>query len=132
LLTHLLDTNICIYAMKSRDLELSRRLTTLQGKCAVSDVSMFELYAGVDGYGIPKQRLEIIESFTTRISVLPFTTAIARIAGPLRYKLKTKGELIVAYDILIAATALSHNLILMTNNAREFNRVMGLKVEKWG
>jgi tRNA(fMet)-specific endonuclease VapC len=130
LLTHLLDTNICIYAMKSRDLELSRRLTALQGKCAVSDVSMFELYSGVDGYTAPKQRLEIIESFTARISVLPFTTATARIAGPLRYRLKTKGEIIGAYDILIAATALSHDLILMTNNEREFSRVPGLKVER--
>jgi tRNA(fMet)-specific endonuclease VapC len=132
LLTHLLDTNICIYAMKSRDLELSRRLTTLQGKCAVSDVSMFELYSGVDGYAVPNQRLAIIESFTARISVLPFTTATARIAGPLRYKLKTSGEIIGAYDILIAATAMSHNLILMTNNVREFKRVSGLKMEKWG
>jgi tRNA(fMet)-specific endonuclease VapC len=118
--------------MKSRDLELSRRLTTLQGKCGVSDVSMFELYSGVDGYAVPNQRLEIIDSFTARISVLPFTTATARIAGPLRYKLKTNGEMIGAYDILIAATAMSHNLILMTNNVREFKRVPGLKVEKWG
>ena len=132
MLTHLLDTDICIYAMKSRDMKLSRRLDALQGKCAVSDISMFELYAGVDGYVEPEQRLKIIENFIARVAILPFTTVAARIAGPLRYKVRTKGEMIGAYDILIAATALSNNLILMTNNLREFNRVERLRVEKWG
>jgi tRNA(fMet)-specific endonuclease VapC len=130
MLTHLLDTNICIYAMKSRDLKLSRRLDELQGKCAVSDITMFELYAGVDGYAAPEQRLEIIDNFISRVKILPFTTSAARIAGPLRYKLRTRGEMIGAYDLLIAATAISHSLILMTNNVREFERVDGLKVEK--
>jgi tRNA(fMet)-specific endonuclease VapC len=79
-----------------------------------------------------EQRLDIIESLIDRVTVFPFNTAAARIAGPLRYKLKTKGEMIGAYDILIAATALSHDLILMTNNVREFRRVKGLRVEKLG
>jgi tRNA(fMet)-specific endonuclease VapC len=130
MLTHLLDTNICIYAMKSRDLELAAKLDKLQGKCAVSDITIFELYAGVDGYAAPEQRLEIIESFITRVKILPFDTKAARIAGPLRYKLRASGEMIRAYDLLIAATAISHSLILMTNNLREFNRVEGLRLEK--
>jgi tRNA(fMet)-specific endonuclease VapC len=117
--------------MKSRDLKLARKLDALRGSCAVSDITAYELYAGVDGYAAPEQRLEIIESFLDRVTVLPFNTAAARVAGPLRHKLKAKGEMIGAYDVLIAATALSHDLNLMTNNLREFKRVAGLKVEKW-
>ncbi len=129
MLTHLLDTNICIYAMKARDLALSRKLDTLQGQCAVSDITMFELYAAVDGYSAPEKRLEIIEDFASRLTILHFTTDAARIAGPLRYQLRLKGEMIGAYDLLIAATALSHGLILMTNDTREFRRVNGLRLE---
>ncbi len=132
MLSHLLDTDICIYAMKARDLKLARKLDALQGKCAISDITAYELFSGVDGYAAPEQRLDIIESLLDRVTVLPFNTAAARIAGPLRFKLKSKGELIGAYDILIAATALSYDLILLTNNVREFKRVKGLRVEKWG
>lgn len=131
MLSRLLDTDICIHAMKARDLKLARRLDTLQGQLAVSDITMFELYSGVEGYTSPEQRLEIIADFVSRVTILPFTTAIARIAGPLRHRLKTRGEMIGSYDILISATALSHGLILMSNNAREFKRVQGLKLERW-
>lgn len=131
MLTHLLDTNICIYALKARDLVLSAKLNSLIGKCAVSDITMFELFAGVDGYSDPPKRLELIHDFAARLQVIPFSTDAAKIAGPIKYKLRKQGKMIGAYDILIAATALSHDLILTTNNLSEFNRVGGLKVEKW-
>jgi tRNA(fMet)-specific endonuclease VapC len=131
-LTHLLDTNICIYALKARDLELSAKLNSLIEKCAISGITMFELFAGVDGYNDPPRRLELIHDFAARLQVIPFTTDAAKIAGQIKYKLRKKGLMIGAYDILIAATALSNDLILMTNNLSEFTRVEGLKVEKWG
>jgi tRNA(fMet)-specific endonuclease VapC len=129
LLTHLLDTDICIYALKSRAPKLAARLHQLQGKVAISDVSLFELYAGVGNYTMPEQRLELIESFVAHIAVLPFDTSIARVAGPIKNQLKSQGQMIGAYDILIAAAALAHGLTLMTNNTREFNRVPGLQLE---
>jgi tRNA(fMet)-specific endonuclease VapC len=63
---------------------------------------------------------------------LPFESKAARIAGSLKHRPKAKGEMIGAYDLLIAATALNHGLILATNNLRVFNRVEGLVVERWG
>jgi tRNA(fMet)-specific endonuclease VapC len=131
LLTHLLDTDVCIHAMKSRNMNLSRRLDALQGKSAISDITLYELYSGVQKYTSPEQRLEIIEGFVSRVVVLPFDTKCARVAGPLRYQLKTEGKMIGAYDLLIAATALANGLVLMTNNRREFNRVSGLQLESW-
>ena len=128
-LTHLLDTDICIHAMKSRDLVLSRRLDDLRGRCAVSDVSLYELYSGAERYDIPAKCIAIIDAFIARLIVLPFDTAAARIAAPLRFRLESKGRKIGGFDMLIAATALAHKLTLITNNAREFKRVPNLNVE---
>ena len=131
MLSHLLDTNICIYALKARDLKLSAKLNSLSGKCAISDITMFELFAGVDGYSNPPRRLELIHDFAARLQIISFTTEAAKIAGPIKYKLRKQGNMIGAYDILIAATALSMNLKLVTKNQREFERVEGLVVESW-
>jgi tRNA(fMet)-specific endonuclease VapC len=131
LLTHLIDTDICIYVMKARDLGLARKLEGLAGKCAISDLSILELYAGAQRYEHPNKRLNLIEDFVSRLTVLPFDTQAARLAGPIRYKLLSEGQMIGAYDLLIAATALSKNLAVVTNNLREFRRVDGLVVETW-
>lgn len=129
MLTHLLDTDICIYAMKARDLSLGRRLSVLQGRCAISDVSLFELYAGAERYESPSKRISLIEEFASQFEILPFDTNSAKIAGPIRYQLESTGQRIGGYDMLIAATALSNKLILLSNNVREFRRVPGLSVE---
>jgi tRNA(fMet)-specific endonuclease VapC len=130
-LTHLLDTDICIFTMKGRDRALAQRLDELAEKSAISDLTIFELYSGADRYDSPISRTNIIDDFASRLKVLPFDSKAARIAGPLRYKLRTSGQMIGAYDLLIAATALTHDLTLMTKNVREYQRVPGLKVEQW-
>jgi tRNA(fMet)-specific endonuclease VapC len=131
LLTHLLDTDICIYAMKGRDFNLARKLDELAGKCAVSDLSILELYAGAHRYDQPNKRINLIEDFVSRLTALPFDSQAARIAGPIRYQLLATGQMIGTYDLLIAATALNKNLAVVTNNLREFRRVEGLVVETW-
>jgi tRNA(fMet)-specific endonuclease VapC len=130
-LTHLLDTDICIHAMKARDLGLSRRLDALKDKCAISDISLFELYAGAQRYDAPERRMDIIDGFTARLAVLPFNSEAARIGGPLRYDLESRGEKIGGLDVLIAAIALANGLTLFTNNTREFKRVPGLLLESF-
>jgi tRNA(fMet)-specific endonuclease VapC len=130
-LTHLLDTDICIHAMKLRDLTLSHRLDELRGNCAVSDVSIYELYSGAERYDMPSKRKTIIDAFIARLIVLPFDTRAARIAAPLSFQLESKGQKIGGFDMLIAAIALAHNLTLFTNNTREFKRVPGLSLESF-
>lgn len=131
MLTHLIDTDICIYAMKARSKSLIRKFDGASSTSAISAVTLFELYAGAQGYAEPEKRIEIIEDFSSRLTVLPFSTQAGRIGGALRHQLEIKGQMIGAYDILIAATALANGLILVTNNTREFNRVPALKLEQW-
>jgi tRNA(fMet)-specific endonuclease VapC len=130
-LTHLLDTDICVYAMKARDFRLLKKLESLIDNTAVSDVTLFELYYGAQKYADPDRRLAIVNDFASQVVILPFDTQAANYAGPLRSNLEKQGLKIGVYDLLIAGIALAHNLILMTNNVREFNRVPGLRVESF-
>lgn len=73
----------------------------------------------------------IIASLLISVTLLPFGTAEAEQAAQIRSLLKTTGQPIGAYDVLIAATALQHNLIMVTANVREFDRIPSLQVENW-
>jgi tRNA(fMet)-specific endonuclease VapC len=131
LITHLLDTDICIQAIKKRNRGLAAKITKHAGVMAISDVTLFELYFGAHGYENPEQRLEVIEEFRMQLRVLPFDTEAASIGGRIRHTLSKRGHSIGPFDLQIAATALSKELILVTGNKREFTRIQGLKLENW-
>ncbi len=131
MITYLIDSNICIHAMKSRNYDLAHRLDEITNAISVSSITIFELHAGAHGYAEPDKRLAVIERFLTLLKIIPFTTEAARIAGALRHRLASNGQLIGGYDLLIAATALDHDLTLMTNNTREFSRIKELRLESW-
>lgn len=73
----------------------------------------------------------IIDSLLNQINSVDFTAKEAKIAASIRSQLKAKGQPIGAYDILIAATARGNNLILVTSNTAEFNRIEQLTCENW-
>jgi tRNA(fMet)-specific endonuclease VapC len=98
---------------------------------AVSDVTLFELYFGAESYENPLSRIAIVEDFASRVEILPFDSKSARHAGNIRVTLEKQGRAIGAYDLLIAATARAHGLVLATGNLREFTRVEALRTEKW-
>ncbi len=131
MITHLLDTDVCIHALKNRNRGLMRRFGLLDGHMAISDVTLFELYFGAEKYAEPSTRITAIEDFTSRLEILPFNSKAARIAGQIRARLEVEGKGIGAYDVLIAATARASGLILVTGNTREFSRVEGLVLESW-
>lgn len=64
-------------------------------------------------------------------NILPLTEDIVEQAADIYANLHVRGELIGEVDTLIAATALIHDLVLVTNNERHFKRVSGLKIENW-
>jgi tRNA(fMet)-specific endonuclease VapC len=78
------------------------------------------------------QKIEpAIVSFLASVTILPFGTVEAEQAAQIRAILKAQGQPIGAYDVLIAITALQHNLCMVTANQREFDRVSGLQTENW-
>lgn len=128
----LLDTDICIYAINRRNPGTLARLRGLQaGDVGISAVTYAELRFGVENSARPDSNLVALERFLLPLEVLAFDAEAARHYGRIRAILKRAGTLIGGNDLLIAAHALSVGATLVTNNAREFNRVKGLHVEQW-
>jgi tRNA(fMet)-specific endonuclease VapC len=131
MLSILLDTDVCIHALKQRSRALLEKFSANEGLMAISDVTLFELCYGAERYENPQQRRAVIESFASRLDVLPFDSRAARHAGEIRSALERTGQMIGAYDVMIAGVARSQGLVLATNNVKEFQRVEGLRVERW-
>ena len=132
MLAYLLDTDICIHALKRRNQSLAAQFEANDGRMAISDVTLFELAYGAEKYAEPQQRLAIIESFAARLELLPFESRAAFHAAEIRASLERAGQMIGGYDLMIAGIARSRGLVLVTGNLREFERVQGLRVESWG
>lgn len=129
---YLLDTNICIYLIKERPPEVLARFQQIQMKqIYIPTIVIFELYYGIEKNNSQKRNLAALEKFIAPFSVVDFTFDAAKKAAQIRSDLEKQGKPIGAYDLQIAACALSLNMTLLTNNTREFERIHGLKFENW-
>jgi tRNA(fMet)-specific endonuclease VapC len=128
----LLDTNICIYLIKKRPPSVLRHFDAYHaGTIGISSITVAELEFGVQKSRYPSQNQEALEQFLLPLVLLDFDREAARAYGELRALLESRGRVIGALDMLIAAHALSQDLPLATNNVKEFSRVPGLKVVNW-
>jgi tRNA(fMet)-specific endonuclease VapC len=128
----LLDTNICIYIRQRRPDEVLRRFRKLRvGEAALSVITYGELLYGAAKSAQREAALKLLRELTTLLPPLALPEIAAEAYGSIRAQLETKGEMIGNNDLWIAAHALSSDLILVTNNEREFRRVQGLKIQNW-
>jgi len=127
---YLLDTNAVIQLLKDVDspLALRVRLHTPVDIC-ISSIVVHELYYGAFKSQRTKYNVALVDSL--QFEVLEFDKEDARHAGEIRAILALKGKPIGPYDILIAGQAKARNMILITHNMKEFNRVKGLITEDW-
>ncbi len=131
MLKYLLDTNIVIYTMKNRPKEVRDALRRYYGQICISSVTYMELVYGAERSANPEQNLRVLEGFAARLDVLSYGTDAATHTGQIRAELAAAGTPIGPYDQMIAGHARSLGLIVVTNNAREFERVKGLRVDNW-
>ncbi len=128
----LLDTNICIYAIRNRSTAVLRRLRARRpGEVAISAITMAELQFGVAKSARPEANAEALRLFVAPLEVLPFDDAAAAQVGRIRGYLEPRGIAIGAMDLLIAAHAASVPATVVTNDGADFRRVPGLEVENW-
>lgn len=129
---YLLDTNICIYIIKKKPVDVLKTLKTKSKKdIYVSSITIAELEYGVAKSQFPeKNKIALIE-FLSIFNILPFDDTDAVEFGMIKTDLEKKGRIIGPMDLLIAGQAKSKKLILVTNNIKEFERVEGLKIENW-
>ena len=129
---YMLDTNICIYIIKKKPIRVLQTLKKKDiGEVCISSITLAELEYGVEKskYKL-KNQLALVE-FLAPIEILGFEDSAAKQFGKIRAKLESKGIVIGPFDLQIAAHAISENLILVTNNLKEFSRVSKLKFENW-
>ena len=130
-LRFLLDTNICIYIINRQPQTVFKHFAGLQaGAVGISSISGGELHYGVARSGSARN-LKALEKFIAPLEVQVFDYAAMREYGKLRAHLENKGTPIGSMDMLIAAHALALDVVLVTNNQREFKRVPGLRLENW-
>jgi len=129
---YLLDTNICIYIIKEKPVEVIGRFKAIKpGNIAISSITLAELQFGVMKSSNPSKNQEALHKFIIPLEIIDFDYAATIEYGRLRAHLESKGTPIGSMDTLIAAHALSKKLILVTNNVKEFSRVPELKIENW-
>ena len=131
MLKYLLDTNIVIYTMKNRPPQVKRRFQRHHDQMGISAVTIGELVFGAEHSQQVERNLADIEAMTARLEVLPFDTKAAFHFGQIRAELYRTGQPIGPYDMMIAGHARACGLKLVTNNAKEFERVQGLLLEDW-
>jgi tRNA(fMet)-specific endonuclease VapC len=129
---YLLDTCTVSDFVKGQPKVLARVKATSPNLIAVSALTRMEVEYGLAlNVERAKKLAPILDAFFSTIATLPFDEADARVAAALRAALKTQGQPIGAYDVLIAGTGLARGLVVVTSNAGEFKRVSGLQVEDW-
>lgn len=131
MLKYLLDTNIVIYVLKRRPIEVLKIFNTNASRMAVSSITLSELMYGAEQSTNIDRNLEAIEEFISHLEVLPYDAKASQHYGQIKASLEKRGEIIGENDIHIAAHAISQGLILVTNNLCEFKRVANLALENW-
>jgi tRNA(fMet)-specific endonuclease VapC len=130
-LRYLLDSDVCIYAMKSRPIQLLRRLDRFAPVTALSVVVYGELCFGRQASQRWDETAAHLSALLETIQVLPLPLDAGTRYGEIRADLERRGRPIGANDTWIAAHALAEDLTLVTNNEREFARVPDLRIENW-
>jgi tRNA(fMet)-specific endonuclease VapC len=128
---YLLDANICVYAIKRVTSVLERLQASSPDQFGVSAVTVAELWFGAAKSTRPKSTRASVDAFLSPFEILPFGVDAAADYADIRKVLEKRGRPIGERDLLIAATARSRKLTVVTYNVREFTRVAELEVEDW-
>lgn len=128
----MLDTNICIYLIKNRPIELKKKFNEYEvGEICISSIVVSELYFGVEKSQMVEKNKRALALFLSSLNKVNYDEKCAIEYGKIRAELERKGQVIGSLDMLIAAHAKSMGITLVTNNTKEFDRVDGLVVENW-
>jgi tRNA(fMet)-specific endonuclease VapC len=101
------------------------------GDCAISTITSYELYTGVEKCAKPAKERAKVDLLVKTLAELPFEVGAAKEAARIRALLESQGQSIGPYDLLLAGQVLTLSLILVTANTNEFSRVPNLSLENW-
>lgn len=131
MLKYMLDTNIVIYVINRRPVEILDTFNRHASRMCISSITLAELLHGVEKSSKPEHNHRQVEEFVSLLEVLEYGLGAATHYGEIRADLERQGISIGVNDLHIAGHARSQGLTLVTNNLSEFGRVRGLSVDNW-
>ena len=127
----LLDTDTLIYVLKGKQSVVENLRNHLEDPMYISSISMMELYYGAYKSQLVDANLARLKTIENSFSILSPGPETSEIFGKTKARLETEGTRLDDLDLIIAAIALTNNLILVTNNQKHFSRIQGLKLTNW-
>lgn len=129
---YLLDTNVCIRYLNGSSEVIKKKLEFINPRdVTLCSIVKAKLFYGANKSARPSSNLNKIRYFTDQFTSLPFDDRAALTYGNIRSSLEKTGRPIGPNDLLIASVAISNDIILVTHNTKEFQRIKGIKVEDW-
>ncbi|MCI5143988.1 MAG: type II toxin-antitoxin system VapC family toxin [Candidatus Electrothrix sp. AR3] len=128
---YLLDTDTIIYNLKGHPTVQENLRQHYKDPLCLSVISLMELYYGVYKSEKVESNLAKVKTIESSLTLIRAGEEVVELFGMLKSQQEAKGQRVDDFDLVIASTALSHNLILVTNNTRHFQRIEGLKLENW-
>ena len=127
---YLLDTNICIHFFLGK-YGVTERFEAVQAEnCAISEITLAELVFGAENSDNPKKNHRLIEQLLELVTILPIYDSIMTY-GKEKARLIKAGTMISDLDLFIGCTAVGNDLIMVTENTSEFERISGIRIENW-
>ena len=127
---YLLDTNICIHLFRG-NYDLADKIEQIGiENCAISEITLAELVFGAENSKFPKKNFQLIEIFSEQVIILPILNAIPTYAKQ-KVELRKLGIMISDFDLLKGTTAMANDLIMVTENVKEFKRIRGIELQNW-
>lgn len=127
---YLLDTNICVFLLKDA-CGVKKRLDEVgRERCFVSEITLAELYFGAAYSGRKEEKMKEVDFIGRYFKVLPVRGAL-RAFWEVKACLQREGRLIDDFDLLIGATAVANELVMVTDNVRHLERIPGIRIENW-
>lgn len=127
----MLDTDTLVFYLRGREDVRRKLLAVPSPELFTSSVCLGELYYGAAKSQRPADRKTEVDRLRDALRVIPLGNAETERFGELKALLERRGERLADADLMIAATALTHDLTAVTHNLRHFRRIDGLRVERW-
>ena len=127
---YLLDTNICIYYLKGL-YNLKEKIDSIgSDNCYISEITLAELKFGVENSEQKNKNRKVLDIFLNGIKIVPIFNSLDFYAIE-KSRLRKKGKTVDDFDLLIGASSVSNNMVLVTNNIKHFKNIKGIKIQDW-
>ena len=127
---YLLDTNICIFMLKQRYNVQDRIFDIGIEHCYISEITIAELFYGAFKSMNPLRGRNEVFQLMSDFEIISATDAIETF-GQLKANMERAGNKIDDFDLLIGATAITHDLIMVTDNIKHLGKIPGIQLENW-